>query len=207
MVLAIALVAFAASLALLPQLGTEFIPTLEEGSILLGVTMAPSISLERATETVKRLEQRILQHPEIVETVSRIGRPEAGSHPHPVNYAEIHITLKPLDSWQAGLEKRELVAALNEDLREIPGIQLNFTQPIQNAFDELLSGIKAQLAIKVYGEDLELLREKAGEIEAAIENVPGLVDLSTEQSFGQPQVQIIPDRQACARLGLSLIHI
>lgn len=207
LVLGAALIGFAACLALLPQLGTEFIPTLEEGSILIGVTMAPSISLEKATETVKQLERRILKHPEVVETVSRIGRPEAGSHPHPVNYGEVHITLKPLEDWPKGLQKRDFVAALNDELSAVPGVQLNFTQPIQNAFDELLSGIKSQLAIKVYGEDLTILREKAGEIEAAIENVPGLVDLSVEQSFGQPQVQIIPDRQACARLGIAVDQI
>jgi cobalt-zinc-cadmium resistance protein CzcA len=86
-------------------------------------------------------------------------------------------------------------------------VQLNFTQPIQNAFDELLSGIKAQLAIKVYGEDLTVLRRKAEEIRAAIEGVPGLVDLSVEQSFGQPQVQIVPDRQACSRYGVTVAEI
>ncbi len=206
-VLGVALAVFAATLVLVPQLGTEFIPTLEEGSVLIGVTMAPSISLEKATETVKALEQRIRKHPEVVETVSRIGRPEAGSHPHPVNYGEIHLTLKPLDEWPEGRGKPALVADLTHELESVPGIQLNFSQPIQNAFDELLSGIKSQLSIEVYGEDLAVLREKAGEIEAALENVPGLVDLAVEQNFGQPQIQILPDRQACARLGIPVDHL
>ncbi len=201
-VLGVALAVFAATLLLVPHLGTEFIPTLEEGSILIGVTMAPSISLERATETVKTLEQRIRKHPEVVETVARIGRPEAGSHPHPVNYGEIHLTLQPLVEWPDGRTKADLVVELTRELESVPGIQLNFSQPIQNAFDELLSGIKSQLSIEVYGEDLAVLREKAGEIEAALENVPGLVDLAVEQNFGQPQIQILPDRQACARLGI-----
>lgn len=206
-VLGVALAVFAATLVLVPQLGTEFIPTLEEGSVLIGVTMAPSISLEKATETVKALEQRIRKHPEVVETVSRIGRPEAGSHPHPVNYAEIHLTLKPMEEWPEGRGKPALVADLTHELESVPGIQLNFSQPIQNAFDELLSGIKSQLSIEVYGEDLAVLREKAGEIEAALENVPGLVDLAVEQNFGQPQIQILPDRQACARLGIPVDHL
>jgi len=206
-VLGVSLAVFAATLVLVPQLGTEFIPTLEEGSVLIGVTMAPSISLEKATETVKALEQRIRKHPEVVETVSRIGRPEAGSHPHPVNYGEIHLTLKPLDEWPEGRGKPALVADLTHELESVPGIQLNFSQPIQNAFDELLSGIKSQLSIEVYGEDLAVLREKAGEIEAALENVPGLVDLAVEQNFGQPQIQILPDRQACARLGIPVDHL
>ncbi|MHC4695218.1 MAG: efflux RND transporter permease subunit [Planctomycetota bacterium] len=206
-VISLALAAFVASIATLPFIGTEFIPTLEEGSILIGVTMAPSISLQKATETVMNLERRIMKYADVEETVSRIGRPEAGTHPHPVNYAEIHIGLKPLSEWTQYENKRELVAELNERLSSWPGIQLSFTQPIQNAFDELLSGIKAQLAIKLYGEDLEVLRTKADQISAAIEDVPGLVDLSVEQSFGQPQVQIVADRAACSRYGIAVSQI
>ncbi|MFC1650967.1 efflux RND transporter permease subunit [Candidatus Latescibacterota bacterium] len=199
--------AFILSLLLVPHLGTEFIPTLEEGSILIGVTMAPSISLEKGTETIMKLERRIMKYGEVIETISRIGRPEAGSHPHPVNYAGIHINLRPLDEWTVHRNKQELIEALDEDLSSIPGVQLNFTQPIQNLFDELLSGIKAQLAIKVFGEDLDVLRSKATEIQEVIEDVDGLVDLSVQQSFGQPQFQIIADREACARYGVTVNQI
>jgi cobalt-zinc-cadmium resistance protein CzcA len=199
-----ALAAFVVSLIALSFIGTEFIPTLEEGSILIGVAMAPSISLEKATETVMRLERRITTFAEVDETVSRIGRPEAGSHPHPVNYAEVHINLKPMSEWTDYGSKRELIAALDRELSTYPGVNLNFTQPIQNAFDELLSGIKAQLAIKVFGENLDILRAKANEIHTAISDVPGLVDLSVEQSFGQPQIQVVADRQACSRYGVTV---
>lgn len=198
---------FAAAMGSLSTMGTEFVPTLEEGSIFIGVTMAPSISLEEATETIVRLEKEIVQYGEVREVVSRIGRPEAGSHPHPVNYGEIHIELKPDSEWPTYKTKKELVAALSEKLSDHPGVQLNFTQPIQNAFDELLSGTKAQLAIKIYGEDIDTLREKANEITVAIENVPGLVDLSAEQNFGQPQVQIVADREACSRHGVPVSEI
>ena len=208
LVILVAIVAFAASMTLVKRIGTEFIPTLEEGSIFIGTTMAPSISLEKATETVMKIERTILEnYPEVEETVSRVGRPEAGSHPHPVNYAEIHLELHPQSEWTRFKDKQELVAALSEDLGDWPGVNLNFTQPIQNAFDELLSGIKAQLAIKVFGEELDVLREKAGEIGAAIEDVEGLVDMSVEQSFGQPQTQIIPDRAACSRFGIDVAQI
>ena len=200
----LAIVAFIASLTLVPTLGTEFIPTLEEGSIMIGVVMAPSISLEKATETIMRLERRIVEFGEVDKTVSRIGRPEAGSHPHPVNYAEVHIELKPRDQWPTYKSKQELIEAIDEEIGGYPGVQLNFTQPIQNAFDELLSGIKAQLAIKVYGEDLDVLKKFAEEIHEAIEDVDGLVDLSVEQSFGQPQVQIVPDREKCSRRGVAV---
>ena len=202
-----AAVGFAASLAVIPFLGTEFIPTLEEGSILIGVTMAPSISLEEGTRVVQELERRIVAFDAVEEVISRIGRPEAGSHPHPVNYAEIHIELKPKGEWGDIGSKRELIESLEERLSSYPGVQLNFTQPIQNAFDELLSGIRAQLAIKVYGEDLEIIRRKANEIRDAIDLVPGLVDLSVEQSFGQPQIQVIADREACARYGVDIAEV
>ncbi len=203
-VVAAAAIGFAASLAVVPFLGTEFMPTLEEGSILIGVTMAPSISLEEGTNVIQELERRIVDYGEVNEVVSRIGRPETGSHPHPVNYAEVHIGLKPRSEWIRFGSKRELIESLDERLGSYPGIQLNFTQPIQNAFDELLSGVRAQLAIKVYGENLEVIREKAAEIRAAVAAVPGLVDLSVEQSYGQPQIQVVADRGACARYGVAV---
>jgi cobalt-zinc-cadmium resistance protein CzcA len=154
-----------------------------------------------------RLESRIVKYGEVEEVISRIGRPEAGSHPHPVNYAEVHIELRPLEEWPKYKNKQELIAALNKELSAFPGVQLNFTQPIQNAFDELLSGIRAQLAIKLFGEDLNVLKEKSEEIRSAVRDVPGLVDLSVEQSFGQPQVQVIANREACARLGVNVSQI
>jgi cobalt-zinc-cadmium resistance protein CzcA len=206
-VLLFVLIAFAATLGVVPRLGTEFIPTLEEGSILLGVTMAPSTSLEKGTEILQTLERRVMKFQEVEEVISRIGRPEAGSHPHPVNYAEMHLVLKEHKDWKDYKTKKLLIEGLQETLSSYPGVQLNFTQPIQNAFDELLSGIKAQIAIKLYGEDLDTLRDKADEIRIAIETVPGLVDLAAEQSFGQPQIQIIADRTACARYGINVSKI
>jgi cobalt-zinc-cadmium resistance protein CzcA len=207
LIIGIAIVAFLISLLLLSSLGTEFVPTLEEGSIFISIGMAPSISVVKATETIMKLERAIINYPEVEETVSRIGRPEAGSHPHPVNYAEIHIELKPMSEWKTGRTKADLVEALDAELSHYPGVQLNFTQPIQNAFDELLSGIKAQLAIKLFGEDMEILRQKVGQIHSAIRDIPGLVDLSLEQSFGQPQVQIIADRDACSRYGVNVSEL
>ena len=202
-----ATVAFLLSLAVVPFLGTEFIPTLEEGSILIGVTMAPSTSLEKGTELVMRMERAIMEFSEVEQTVSRIGRPEAGSHPHPVNYAEVQIELKPLEEWKDYGDKQQLIEGLNRKLSPFPGVQLNFTQPIQNAFDELLSGIKAQLAIKLFGEDLGVLRQKSEEIRQAVDDIPGLVDLSVEQSSGQPQIQVVADRASCARYGVTVNEI
>jgi cobalt-zinc-cadmium resistance protein CzcA len=203
-VLALAAGALAATLVAVPFLGTEFIPVLEEGIIQINVTMAPSISLEKAAETIMTLERRLMTYPQVEQVISKIGRPEAGSHPHPVNTAHIQVELKPRKSWEEHRTKAGLVEAMSEDLSRYPGVQLNFSQPIQNLFDELLSGVRTQLAIKVYGDDLETLRKTAEEIRTAIDGVPGLADLATEQSFGQPQVQVIADRRACARYDVNV---
>lgn len=206
-VVAAAAVALALSLFALSRVGTEFVPVLEEGSIQVGVALAPAISLETAVETVQRLERRALALPEVTETLARIGRPEAGSHPHPVNFAELHLTLAPRESWRPGLDKEALVAELGETLSAVPGVRLGFSQPIQNMFAELLSGVRTQLAIKVFGEDLESIRATASAVQEAVSGVPGLVDLSVEQSFGQPQVQIVADREACARRGVDVSSV
>lgn len=194
------------ALILLSQVGTEFIPPLEEGSIFIGMAMAPSISLEEATRKVQSAERLVLEFPEVNRTISRLGRPEAGSHPHPINYGELYLQLKP-HPWSSGRTKDQLIEALEQKLEEIPGKQLVFTQPIQNAFDELISGVKTQLAIKVFGEDLQVLQQVAEQIHALVEDIPGLVDLSVEQSFGQPQIQVVPDRELCARYGVSVDHL
>ncbi|WFB36700.1 CusA/CzcA family heavy metal efflux RND transporter [Kiritimatiellota bacterium B12222] len=180
----------------LKHLGTEFIPVLEEGSMMVSVSMAPSISLEQSTLVSKDITRKLQSLDGVKEIVSRIGRPEAGGHPHPVNTAEIHVELLP------GADKKMLLKNMRAQLATVPGIQVNIAQPIQHQFDELLSGVKAQLAIKVFGEDLNELRESANEIEHAIKDIPGLVDLSVEQSFGQPQVKVILNREALARYGV-----
>lgn len=203
LVFAAAAIGVALSIWALAVVGKEFMPILEEGSILIGVSMVPSISLDKAEDTVKEIERKIMKYQPVRETVSRIGRPEAGSHPHPVNYAEIHIELKPKEKWKGFKTKKQLVSKLRGELSKYPGVNLNFSQPIQNAFDELLSGIKAFFAIKLYGEDLDVLRSKAEEIHKAISDVPGVVDLAVEQSFGQPQVQVIFDPERAARYGVS----
>jgi cobalt-zinc-cadmium resistance protein CzcA len=198
---------FAGALLMIPYLGTEFIPTLEEGALQINVNMAPSISLEKATETIMKLERIIMEFDGVNETVAKIGRPEAGSHPHPVNTSHIQIILKPREEWREYGSKDELLEALNKKLTEFPGVPLVFSQPIQSMFDELLSGVKTQLAIKLYGDDLNTLRIKAEEIKQVIQPINGLVDLSSEQSFGQPQVQVVTNRDACARYGVNVSEI
>ncbi len=180
----------------LRKLGTEFIPVLEEGSIMVSVSMAPSIALDEAAETVEGVVHEIMDIEGIDEIITRIGRPEAGSHPHPVNFAEVHV--EP----EAGADTDDIAQGIREKLDGFPGVQINVGQPIQHQFDELLSGVRAQLAIKVYGEDLDVIRETAEQLRTVIEDVEGLVDLTVEQSYGQPQVQVILNHEALARYGV-----
>lgn len=180
----------------LRNIGTEFIPVLDEGSISIDASMAPSIALEEAQKTVQRLNTEIMNIEGICETVAIIGRPEAGSHPHPVNFAMIHVELHEPD------EKPRIVDELRECLKDYPGVQVNFSQPIQHMFDEMLSGSRAQLAIKVYGEELDEIRETAESMRKELEGIDGLVDVSVEQSFGQPQYQVVLDHDALARYGV-----
>jgi cobalt-zinc-cadmium resistance protein CzcA len=169
---------------------------LEEGSIMVSVNMAPSIALKEAEKTISSAIGHMEDIEGIEEIVTRIGRPEAGSHPHPVNFAEIHVEI------DSGADRHAIVGEARARLERFPGIQINIAQPIQNQFDELLSGVKAQLALRVYGEDLQEIHDVAEELRHAIEKVPGLVDLSVEQSLGQSQVRVVLDREACARYGV-----
>lgn len=180
----------------LRTVGTEFIPVLDEGTISVDVNMAPSIALEEAERTVRQLTAEIMTVDGVRETVASIGRPEAGSHPHPVNFAMIHVTMTDRS------EKTRVEDELRQRFDGWPGVQVNFSQPIQHLFDELLSGSRAQLAIKVYGEELDEIRETAEAMRTAIEGVDGLVDLSVEQSFGQPQVQVVLNHEALSRYGV-----
>ena len=181
----------------LRSIGTEFIPVLEEGTIMVSVNMAPSIALEQAAKTTEAVVNEITAIKGVSKVVTRIGRPEAGSHPHPVNFAEVHVDPKK------GASREALADAIREKIEGFPGVQINIGQPIQHQFDELLSGVRAQLAIKVYGEELDEIRETAESLRAAIEGVDGLVDLSVEQSFGQPQVQVVLNHEALARYGVA----
>jgi len=180
----------------LRNIGTEFIPVLEEGAIMVSVIMAPSIALEEAGETTKRVVREILGIEGIDKIVTRIGRPEAGSHPHPVNFAEVHV--EP----EEGANRKAIAAEIRRQVEGFPGVQINIGQPIQHQFDELLSGVRAQLAIKVYGEDLDEIRRTAEQLRASIEGIEGLVDLSVEQSYGQPQVKVVLAHDALARYGV-----
>jgi cobalt-zinc-cadmium resistance protein CzcA len=196
-----------AGAAIFPFLGREFIPTLNEGTMLVRATMAPSISLTHATETIQRIEREFLRFPEVTQVVSRIGRGEVGAHADPVNNAEIFVDLEPEDEWETASRREGLVVAMQERLEHFPGVQLNFTQPIAAAVDELLTGTKAQIAIKIFGDDLDVLLEKAGEVSAVLRGIEGASEVQVDQITGQPQLRITLDRADLSRYGIPVEEV
>jgi len=190
-----------------PRLGSEFTPTLQEGTLVLRLTMAPSIALTESAQVAMRVERRLMKVPEITGVVSRIGRGEVGAHTDPVNSAEMYLLLKPKDQWRFPSDQEKLEAAIREELGEVPGVLTNFTQPIAMTVDELLEGVRAELAIKLFGDDLQILKEKADEIVRAVSQVRGSADVQADQISGAPQLLIKVDRQAIARYGINISDV
>lgn len=190
-----------------PQLGSEFTPTLQEGTLILRLTMAPSISLTESTRITMLAEKRLLKIPEITEVITRIGRGEVGAHTDPINSAEMYIILKDQKQWRKNAKQEDLEKIIREEFGEIPGVLTNFTQPIRMTVDELLEGVRAELAIKLFGDDLEVLKQKAEEIASVIRTVSGAADIQVDQISGKPQLRITVDRHSIARYGINLADV
>ena len=187
------------------RLGSEFTPALEEGDVLLRVTMAPSISLTEAKETSTRIETRLLEaFPEISSIVSRIGRGEVGAHADPVNSIEAFVALKPRSEWRNGISPDELRASISENLGGFPGVRVNVGQPIAMSVDELLTGTKAQLAVKIFGPDTAVLLEGSQDLQSILQEIPGATDVQADQITGAPQLVVSLNRPALGRYGLSV---
>lgn len=197
----------ATSLLMFPFLGKEFMPTLQEGSIMWRVTSIPSASLEQSIKISKDIENALTQYPEVKTTVAMIGRAEKGETAD-VNYMEIYTELNPLDEWPVKRTVPELADQMREELeRVVPTAVVAFTQPIQMRVEELISGVRATLAAKIYGEDLEELDRLSEEIKDAIAGVEGVADLSLEANIGKPQIRIKVDRNQLARYGLNADNV
>ncbi len=192
------------ALLLIPYLGTEFVPELEEGTINLRSTLAPSSSLETALEVAPKLEAMLLEFPEVTYVSSRIGRAEIGGDPEPVNNIEIFIGLKPADEWTSADNRLALQGLMEEKLEQFPGLLLNFSQPIATRVDELLSGVKAQLAIKLFGPDLDVLADKGQALMQVVRGIEGARDVAMEQIAGEAQLVVTPDRRQLSRYGLAV---
>jgi len=188
-------------------LGSEFTPELKEGTVVVRLTMAPSISLTESTRTTTIVERKLMVIPEVREVVTRIGRGEVGADVDPTNIAEMYVLLKPRAQWRDSGDQEYIEQVIRDELGEVPGALVNLAQPIQMEVDELLEGVKAELAVKLFGEDLGVLVEKADEIADVIGRVPGAADLQVDQVTGAPQLLIRPDRAAIARYGLNISDV
>ena len=187
------------------RLGSEFTPSLEEGDILLRVTMAPSISLTEAAQTTTRIEKRLLANfPEIKSIVTRIGRGEVGAHADPTNSAEAFVELQPPNQWRKGMTPEALRAAISEDLESYPGIVVSIGQPIAMAVDELITGTRAELAVKIFGPDSDILLEKSRDLQSMLQGVDGASEVQADQITGAPQLVVTVDRVALGRYGLDV---
>lgn len=202
--IALAVILLIIGALIFPRLGSEFTPTLQEGTLVLRMMMAPSISLTESTRLTLIAERRLMKVPEVTGVVTRIGRGEVGAHTDPVNSAEMYILLKPRDQWRNNATQQQLEEQIRRDFGEIPGALTNFTQPIQMTVDELLEGVRAELAIKLFGGDLETLKNKADEIAAQIRNVNGAADVQVDQVSGAPQLSIVINRHEIARYGINV---
>lgn len=204
LIISASLIMVISAFSIVPYIGTEFVPELEEGTINLRATLAPSSSLDTALMVSPILEEKLMAFPEVTYALSRIGRAEIGGDPEPVNNIEIYIGLKPVSEWTSASNRYELQNKMERSLEEFPGLLLNFSQPIATRVDELLSGVKAQLAIKLFGPDLNQLAAKGQEIEAAVKDVDGARDVALEQIAGEAQLVVKPNRQELSRFGLSV---
>ncbi|NII74460.1 cobalt-zinc-cadmium resistance protein CzcA [Dyella sp. SG562] len=203
-VVAIALAALAGSLALFPFLGKEFMPNLKEGSIMWRITSIPSASLDESIAISQQVEALIKQKfPEVDTTLAMIGRAEKGETAD-VNYMEVYTPLKPKEQWRKGQTLESIEAAMQQELSAaLPTAVVSYTQPIQMRIEELISGVRATLALKLYGDDLGELDRLSGRIKDVLAGVPGVADLALEANLGKPQIRIRVDRDALARYGLN----
>ncbi|CCH12682.1 MULTISPECIES: efflux RND transporter permease subunit [Stenotrophomonas] len=198
-----AVAALIVSLALFPFLGKEFMPQLQEGSIMWRVTGIPSTSLNESIRTSNTIAAAFKQFPEVETTLSMIGRAEKGDTAD-VNYMEIYTALKPEDEWTTGRNIKELEAAMQETLEKVvPNVVPSYTQPIQMRVEELISGVRATLALKLYGEDLRELDKLSGRLKSTLATVPGVADLALEANLGKPQIRIQVNRDELALYGLN----
>lgn len=203
-VLAMAGMALLGSAALFPFLGKEFMPNLKEGAIMWRITSIPSASLDESIAISRRVAERIKQTmPEVETTLAMIGRAEKGETAD-VNYMEVYTPLKPREQWRKGQTLESIEAAMQKELSDaLPTAVVSYTQPIQMRIEELISGVRATLALKLYGDDLGELDRLSAQLKAVLAEVPGVADLALEANIGKPQVRIRVDRDALARYGLN----
>lgn len=191
--------------AIFPFLGSEFIPRLDEGSLAVQAQQLPSVSLSQSLRTVTEVEKALKAFPEVTKVVSKTGRAEVATDPMSVDFSDLYIELKPPSEWKTAHAKTELVEKMSETLeKKVPNAAFSFSQPIELRVSELISGVRSDIAIKLFGDELDTLKKTADRIGAVVSKVPGAEDVKVEATSGLPQLQIKPDREAIARYGINV---
>jgi heavy metal efflux system protein len=203
--LAIAVALVVISGAIFPYLGSEFIPRLDEGDLAVQIGRLPSVSLEESVGIATKAEKILMEFPEVRTVVSKTGRAEVATDPMGVEVSDVYIALKPHEEWTSAKTREELIEKMSKRLEtEVPQGVFSFSQPIELRVAELISGVRSDVAIKIYGDDLDVLKQKADEIVRSVQTVPGAEDVKAEATSGLPQLQIKPDRATIARYGLNV---
>jgi cobalt-zinc-cadmium resistance protein CzcA len=198
-------VVIAGALCLLPFLGGQFLPKLEEGNIWARATLPLDVSFDHAAHTANRVRRIFLSYPEVKQVVSQTGRPDDGTDSTGFFNIELSVDLKPESQWPRGVSKDALVAQIDDRLqKEFPGVSFGYSQNIEDNVEEALSGVKGENSVKVFGPDLAADEETAGRIKKILDATPGMADTAVYRSLGQPNLLVIPDRAKCARYGLNV---
>ncbi|MFZ0315209.1 MAG: CusA/CzcA family heavy metal efflux RND transporter, partial [Candidatus Korobacteraceae bacterium] len=210
LVMLLACLIFGATLLLVPFIGGEFMPHLDEGALWVRATMPYTISFEEASKIAPQIRDILASYPQVTVVASELGRPDDGTDPTGFFNCEFYVGLKPYKdkAWQGDADtKPKLVEAINKKLSAYPGIVFNYTKPAEDAVDEALTGLKSSLAVKIYGDDLNVLQDKAVQIKNTLSNVPGFTDLTVVRELGQPSLLIDVDRDKIARYGINVADV
>jgi heavy metal efflux system protein len=198
----IALLVLGGALLLVPFMGGEFMPKLEEGNLWIRATLPQDVSIETARKIAHETRETLLHYPEVTQVVSQTGRPDDGTDVTTFNNIEFMVSLKSPDQRPGGIAKDDLVKQMDAELSKYPGVDFNFSQNIQDNVEEAMSGVKGENSLKLFGDDIDVLVSKAGEIRDVMSGVPGIEDLGVLQETGQPELLISIDRAASGRYGL-----
>jgi cobalt-zinc-cadmium resistance protein CzcA len=198
----IALLLVVATLLSMTRLGTEFMPQLDEGALLIETRKLPSVSLTESVQISQMVEKVVREFPEVETVVTKIGRPDLATEAMGIYQGDVYVILKPIEQWKTAKTKDGLIEAFDEKLKDVPGVVYNFTQPLAMRLDEVISGVKADVAVKLFGDDPDVLEREAKRVEALLNKVPGSADVQVETLGGAAEMRIELDRAEMARYGL-----
>jgi len=202
-----ALLALGGAFALVPRIGTEFLPTLDEGSVGVQTFRIPSISMPQTVALQTEAEKILKRFPEVIDVVSKTGRADIASDPMGIEISDVIATLKPREEWTTTKSKEELVEKMRVALADLPGVASSFSQPIALRVDELVSGVRSAIGIKIFGDDLDVLKQRAEAVARVLAKVPGSTDINVEKVSGLAYLQIEIDRDKIARYGINVADI